>query len=232
VTARVDMHEIRELAMDAIADVGTPEDAPRLRRIHDAMEARRLTKVDEAEALEDKLDDARDRSEWGEVRRLQTRQESLLNEAEMIERHLEHVQSALFRLGDAEPIDHRIAELEEAVAEVRRDDELRFALAMAYTRRESYEEAEEIYRDLSDGRSYYRGISTYNLACVLSLQGKTKEALDALYAALDRLWSEAIDHAFEDGDLENLRDAYPNLRELLEARQKEVEERGVERFFR
>ena len=236
VTARADMYEIRELAMDAIADVASPDDARRLRAIHDEMMVRRSDRLANAEEEKEKYAANHEQGDWAAALRNEARIGALEREAELVTRHLEHLQSALYRLGDSGPIDTRIAELEAALERYRYDPETRFELAMAYTRRESYRQAEAIYRDLADGlSSYYRGISAYNLACVLSLQERTEEALEALYGALEREWEQAREHALEDGDLEAVRKAYPNLRELLDAKWNEVErerERTAWRFGR
>jgi Flp pilus assembly protein TadD len=186
----IDMMEIRAYAVEALLDVGRRRDVPRIREVLDNIRSQRPR--DE--------DPIRDRP-------LESLEQSVIY--------------TLYALGDYGPAEDLVRQLRRDTSTRRRlTDRVRARgdLAMAYTRIGRFALAEKTYRQLlrmSEGTpGLSRRYDAYNMACVLSLAGKTDEALYYMrWSVRKDPW--AVEAAMEDGDLAVLREAFPDLRERL-----------------
>ena len=75
------------------------------------------------------------------------------------------------------------------------------------------------YHERSAATDRYRGLGNYNMACVYSLQGKTKKALEHLEKAIEAGFQD-FGHMSEDPDMDNIRDEdrYKKMIEEAKAR--------------
>jgi tetratricopeptide (TPR) repeat protein len=129
---------------------------------------------------------------------------------------------ALARLGDRRRVDRLIATLRQRIDRAEEGNVnvgLVFQLAQVYVRLGEYEPCLDLYRKVleQDPTGSRAGLTRYNMACVLSVQGRVDEAFAELEKAIE-LGGVDFDWMQKDGDLVRLHDD-PRWEQLL-ARQK------------